>query len=81
MWRGRWRIVVGREAARGQISGQPCDHDPSPSKERSRTRSRCGSTCYLVLSSPGGGAFGLTLFGGCQPSFDGPFWKNLASLL
>src|SRR5579872_3607446 len=34
--------------------------------------------------SPGGGAFGLTRpprWGGCQPSFDGPFWKNLASWL
>ena len=32
--------------------------------------------------SPGGGALTLApLLGGCQPSLDGPFWKNTESLL
>ncbi len=48
------------------------------------------STAYTLAedvygASPGGGAFGLTRCppraGGTQPSFDGPFWKNFASLL
>ena len=41
-----------------------------------------------LLSSPGGGAIGLAApprpaprFGGCQPSFEGPFWKKKESLL
>src|ERR1039458_2390048 len=39
----------------------------------------------LFSSSPARGAFGLAprppRAGGYQPSFDGPFWKNFASLL
>src|ERR1035441_7758800 len=39
----------------------------------------------LFSPAPGGGALGLAprppRAGGCQPSFDGPFWKNFASLL
>ena len=34
-----------------------------------------------LLSSPAGGAFGLALAAGCQPSTDLPFWKNWESLL
>ena len=37
---------------------------------------------YAPYLSPGGGALTLApLLGGCQPSLDGPFWKNTESLL
>src|ERR1035441_1970731 len=80
---GNGRLHAGHEPVRIRPASRvapPPQANPPGRYLPPRPRPPC-----LFSSSPGGGAFGLAprppRAGGCQPSFDGPFWKNFASLL